>query len=41
MSASSPIAVVQAQLDAFNAKDIDAVMATYALDARRDFPRQA
>jgi len=31
----SPIAVVQAQLDAFNAKDLDALMATYALDAQQ------
>jgi putative hydrolase of HD superfamily len=29
----SPAAVVQAQLDAFNAKDIDALLATYAPDA--------
>ena len=28
-------AVVQAQLDAYNAKDIDALMATYAPDARQ------
>jgi hypothetical protein len=31
----SPPAVVQAQLDAFNAKDIDALMATYATDAEQ------
>lgn len=31
----SPIAVVQAQLDAFNARDIDALMATYASDAEQ------
>ena len=29
----SPTAVVQAQLDAYNAKDIDALLATYAPDA--------
>ena len=31
----SPIAVVQAQLDAFNAKDIEALVATYAPDAQQ------
>jgi hypothetical protein len=31
----SPVAVVQAQLDAFNAKDLDALMATYAPDAQQ------
>jgi hypothetical protein len=31
----SPLAVVQAQLDAFNARDIDALMATYAADAEQ------
>lgn len=31
----SPIAVVQAQLDAFNARDIDGLMATYAPDAQQ------
>lgn len=31
----NPAAVVQAQLDAYNAKDIDALMATYAPDARQ------
>ena len=31
----APIAVVQAQLDAFNAKDLDALMATYAADAQQ------
>jgi hypothetical protein len=30
-----PAAVVQAQLDAYNAKDIDALMATYAPDAQQ------
>jgi len=30
-----PLAVVQAQLDAYNAKDIDALLATYALDAEQ------
>lgn len=32
---ASPLAVVQAQLDAFNAKDLDALMATYAPDAQQ------
>lgn len=31
----SPLAVVQAQLDAYNAKDIDALLATYAPDAQQ------
>jgi len=31
----SPAAVVQAQLDAYNAKDLDALMATYAPDAQQ------
>jgi len=31
----APVAVVQAQLDAFNAKDLDALMATYAPDAQQ------
>jgi len=31
----SPVAVVEAQLAAFNAKDLDALMATYAPDARQ------
>ena len=31
----NPAAVVQAQLDAYNAKDIDALMATYAPDAQQ------
>jgi len=31
----TPVAVVQAQLDAFNAKDLDALMATYAPDAQQ------
>ncbi|THC43916.1 nuclear transport factor 2 family protein [Massilia sp. Mn16-1_5] len=35
MSHPDPAAVVQAQLDAYNAKDIDALMATYAPDARQ------
>jgi hypothetical protein len=30
-----PAAVVQAQLDAYNAKDIDSLMATYAPDAQQ------
>ena len=33
MSANLPISVVQAQLDAYNAKDINALLQTYALDA--------
>jgi len=32
---ASPVAVVQAQLDAYNAKDLDALMATYAPDAQQ------
>jgi hypothetical protein len=35
MDTSSPLAVVQAQLDAFNAKDIDALMRAYAPDAEQ------
>ena len=35
MSHLAPAAVVQAQLDAYNAKDIDALMATYAPDAQQ------
>jgi putative hydrolase of HD superfamily len=35
MQTTSPLAVVQAQLDAFNAKDIDALMRTYAPDAEQ------
>lgn len=31
----SPIAVVQAQLDAYNAKDIEALLQTYAPDAEQ------
>jgi len=31
----SPAAVVQRQLDAYNARDIDALLATYAPDARQ------
>ena len=31
----SPEAVVQRQLDAYNARDIDALLATYAPDARQ------
>lgn len=33
MTPLSPSAVVQAQLDAYNAKDLDALMSTYAPDA--------
>jgi len=32
---NSPLAVVQAQLDAYNAKDLDALMATYAPNAQQ------
>ena len=32
---SDPSAVVQRQLDAYNARDIDALLATYAQDARQ------
>jgi putative hydrolase of HD superfamily len=35
MSFSSPLAIVQAQLDAYNAKDIDALLNTYATDAEQ------
>ena len=31
----TPLAVVQAQLDAYNAKNLDALMATYASDAQQ------
>ncbi len=31
----SPSAVVQRQLDAYNARDVDALLATYAADARQ------
>ncbi|MCC2971678.1 nuclear transport factor 2 family protein [Massilia sp. IC2-476] len=31
----SPLAIVQAQLDAYNAKDLDALMRTYAPDAQQ------
>jgi hypothetical protein len=34
-STPSPLAVVQAQLDAYNAKDLDALMLTYAPDAQQ------
>jgi putative hydrolase of HD superfamily len=35
MNRISPLAVVQAQLDAYNAKDLDALMNTYAPDAQQ------
>ena len=35
MNPTSPLAVVQAQLDAYNAKDLDALMNTYAPDAQQ------
>ncbi|MDY0962761.1 nuclear transport factor 2 family protein [Massilia sp. CFBP9026] len=35
MTPPSPLAVVQAQLDAYNAKDLNALMATYAPDAQQ------
>lgn len=31
----SPAAVIQRQLDAYNARDLDALLATYAADARQ------
>jgi hypothetical protein len=38
-TSDSPEAVVQRQLDAYNARDLDALLATYAPDARQyDFP---
>ncbi|SDY12254.1 hypothetical protein SAMN04515617_11071 [Collimonas sp. OK242] len=35
MPAASPLSIVQAQLDAYNAKDIDALLTTYATDAEQ------
>jgi hypothetical protein len=35
MTETSPLTVVQAQLDAFNAKDVEALMSTYAPDAEQ------
>jgi putative hydrolase of HD superfamily len=35
MNHTSPLSVVQAQLDAYNAKDIDALLHTYAPDAEQ------
>lgn len=35
MTRFDPAAVVQAQLDAYNARDLDALMQTYAPDARQ------
>lgn len=35
MTIASPLAVVQAQLDAYNNKDLDALMRTYAPDAQQ------
>ncbi|MGI4720036.1 MAG: nuclear transport factor 2 family protein [Janthinobacterium lividum] len=35
MNTTSPLAVVQAQLDAYNAKDLEALMHTYAPDAQQ------
>jgi putative hydrolase of HD superfamily len=35
MEHSSPLAVVQAQLDAYNAKDVDALLRAYAPDAEQ------
>jgi len=34
-ASDSPAAVVQRQLDAYNARDVDALLATYAPDARQ------
>ncbi|HSV51233.1 MAG TPA: nuclear transport factor 2 family protein [Burkholderiaceae bacterium] len=35
MPLNSPLAVVQAQLDAYNAKDLEALLQTYAADAEQ------
>ena len=35
MSTNTPLSVVQAQLDAYNAKDVDALLKTYAPDAEQ------
>ncbi len=35
MNADDPAIVVQRQLDAYNARDIEALLATYAIDARQ------
>jgi putative hydrolase of HD superfamily len=35
MSVATPLEVIQAQLAAYNAKDIDALLATYAADAEQ------
>lgn len=35
MSHSSPLEVVQAQLDAYNAKDIEVLLATYSPNAEQ------
>ncbi len=35
MPAASPLSIVQAQLDAYNAKDIDVLLMTYATDAEQ------
>ena len=35
MTATAPATIVQRQLDAYNARDIDALLATYAPDARQ------
>jgi putative hydrolase of HD superfamily len=35
MTARSPLGTVQAQLDAYNAKDLDALLETYAADAEQ------
>lgn len=35
MEDTSPLAVVQAQLNAFNAKDLNALLGTYAVDAEQ------
>ncbi len=34
MTSNDPVAVVQRQLDAYNAKDLEALVAVYAADAR-------
>ena len=35
MSTKDPLSIVQAQLDAYNAKDVDALLDTYAPDAEQ------
>ncbi len=35
MQTATPVSIVQAQLDAYNAKDLEALLATYAPDAEQ------